>query len=89
MRVRVVFLARAGDIVGPGKRFAILDLNDDATLRDLLVKIKEEVSERLGKGVLEGRLVFTISVNGVEVSNWDLRLKEGDEVVFTTPEMGG
>lgn len=89
MRVRVTFLARAGDIVGPGKRVVELELPENATLRDLLTAIKEKVSRRLGDGVLSGRLIFTISVNGVEVADLNHRLSDGDHIVFTTPEMGG
>ncbi len=89
MKIRVMFLARAGDIVGPGKRVVELELPDNATLRDLLVAIKDKVSKRLGEGVLSGRLIFTISVNGVEVADLNHRLNDGDHIVFTTPEMGG
>lgn len=89
MKVRVMFLARAGDIVGPSKRVVELELPDNATLRDLIQAIKEKVSKRLGEGVLSGRLIFTISVNGVEVADLNYKLSDGDHVVFTTPEMGG
>lgn len=89
MRVRVMFLARAGDIVGPGRRVVELDLPNNATLRDLLIAIRDKVSKRLGDGVLSGRLIFTISVNGVEVADLGHELSDGDHVVFTTPEMGG
>jgi len=89
LKVRVMFLARAGDIVGPGKRVVELELPDNATLRDLIQAIKEKVSKRLGEGVLSGRLIFTISVNGVEVADLNYKLSDGDHVVFTTPEMGG
>ena len=85
----VVFLARAGDIVGPDNRIVSLNLPEEATLGDLFRVIKENVSRRLGEGVLSGRLIFRIWVDGVETFNLSHKLRDGSRVIVTTPEMGG
>ncbi|NPA99349.1 MAG: MoaD/ThiS family protein [Crenarchaeota archaeon] len=87
MRVTVVFLARAGQVTG--KHLAKIELPEGATINDLLEEIGRTISKRFYRGVKEGRLVFTIFVNGKPVDEPNYRLKNGDRVVFTTPEMGG
>ncbi len=87
MQVTIVFLARAGQVVG--KYLAKLELPEKATIEDLLEEIGKKISKRFYRGVKEGRLVFTIIVNGRPVGEPRYRLKDGDRVVFTTPEMGG
>ncbi|MCD6301283.1 MAG: MoaD/ThiS family protein [Staphylothermus sp.] len=87
MCVKTVFLARAGDVVG--KHIHGFELPEGATLRDLIKEIGEKLSRRFYEGVMTGRLVFAIFVNGKPVDELDYRLKDGDRVVFTTPEMGG
>lgn len=89
MKVTLVLLARAGDLAGKNRRVHIVDLPEEATLRDLVLFIKESISRRLGEGILRGRLIFAIYVNGTQVLSLDTRLKDGDRVVVTTPEMGG
>ncbi|WFO75753.1 MoaD/ThiS family protein [Desulfurococcaceae archaeon MEX13E-LK6-19] len=89
MKVKVVFLHRAADLVPPDKRNVELELPDNATLKDLLNVIKEKVSKRIGEGVLKKRLIFNIVVNGLSVASLDHRLSDGDVVMFMTPEMGG
>lgn len=87
IKVRAVFLARAGDVVG--KHFHDFILDDNATLKDLIEAIGKELSPRFYKGVKSGRLVFAIFVNGKPVDEPGYRLKNNDRIVFTTPEMGG
>ncbi len=87
MKVTTVFLARAGQVVG--KHLAKLELPEEATIEDLLEEIGRKISRRFYRGVKEGRLVFTIIVNGKPVDEPGYKLKDGDRVVFTTPEMGG
>ncbi len=87
MRVTIVFLARAGQITG--KYLVKLELPEEATIEDLLGEIGKKISKRLYRGIKEGRLVFTIIINGKPVDEPWYRLKDGDRVVFTTPEMGG
>ncbi len=89
MKVTLVLLARAGDLVGKNKRVHIIDLPDESTLYDLVIFIKENISRRLGEGILSGRLIFAIYVNGTQVLSLDTSLRDGDRVVITTPEMGG
>jgi molybdopterin converting factor small subunit len=87
--VRVTFLARAGDLVGEDKRVVTLELKDSGTLEDLVKAIGENVSRRLAEGILNKRLIFLILVNDVPVHDFKYKLRDGDSVVFTTPEMGG
>ncbi len=88
VNVTVVFLARAGEVVG--KHFARLVLEgDDPTLMDLIEEIGRRISKRFYRGVVDGRLVFAVFVNGKPVGDLYYRLRDGDRVVFTTPEMGG
>ncbi len=87
VRVTTVFLARAGDVVG--RHIAVLEFDDDPTLNELIEEIGRRISPRFYKGVREGRLVFAVFVNGKPVDEPNYKLKNGDRVVFTTPEMGG
>jgi len=89
MKVTLVLLARAGDLAGKNRRVYVIDLPEEATLRDLVLFIKENISRRLGEGILSGRLILAIYVNGTQVLSLDTRLRDGDRVVVTTPEMGG
>ena len=83
----VVFLHRAGDIAG--RYMARLELPENATLYDLLLAIRDNVSRRLAEGVLNGRLFFNILVDGKPARGFNARLRDGSRVVFLTPEMGG
>lgn len=88
MKVYVTFLGRASDLVEGGKVYEV-ELSDGSTLADLLKVIKDKISRRVGEGILEGRLFLYISVNGVGVFSLNHVLKDGDNVTFITPEMGG
>ncbi len=88
VNVTVVFLARAGDIVR--KHFIRMQLDhDDPDLKYLIEEIGKQISPRFYRGVITGRLVFSIFVNGRPVDELSYKLKDGDRIVFTTPEMGG
>ncbi len=89
MKVTLVLLARAGDLVGGKRRVHVIDLREGATLHDLVLFIRDSISRRLGEGILSGRLIFAIYVNGTQVLSLNTRLRDGDRVVVTTPEMGG
>jgi len=54
VKVKVIFLHRAADLVPPNKKIVELELDDNSTLKDLLNIIKERVSRRIGEGILEG-----------------------------------
>lgn len=87
MKVTVVFLARALQVVG--KPFVQVELEDDATLETLLEKIGKEISPRFYRGVKEGRLVFAVFMDGKPIMSPKTELRDGARIVFTTPEMGG
>lgn len=89
MKVRVMFLHRAGELVPQDKRNIELKLPDGATLRDLIYMIKDNISRRIGEGILSKRLILNIVVNGIAISNLEHKLSDGDVVMFMTPEMGG
>ncbi len=86
--VTVVFLARAGEVVG--KHIAKLSIGkEDPTLKDVIEEIGRNISSRFYRGIVSGRLVFAIFVNGKPVDEWNYRVRDGDRIVFTAPEMGG
>jgi len=89
IRVSVKFLHRAGDLVPEDKRLITAELPEGSTLKVLLEYIRNNVSRRLALGILVKRLIFTILVNGVPAGRLEQKLKDGDSVVFLTPEMGG
>ncbi len=89
LKVTVVFLHRSGEIVGENKRVLLIDLNDEATLKDLIQYIRNNVSKRLGEGLLTSKLILSILVNGVPVSDWNYKLTDNSRIIFLTPEMGG
>ncbi len=89
MKVTLVLLARAGDLVGGKRKVHVIDLREGATLHDLVLFIRDSISRRLGEGILSGRLIFAIYVNGTQVLSLNTRLRDGDRVVVTTSEMGG
>ncbi|MCS7128075.1 MAG: hypothetical protein N3E36_02710 [Sulfolobales archaeon] len=89
MKVTVVFLHRSGEIVGENKRVLSIDLDNEATLKDLVIYIRDNVNKRLGEGLLSSRIVLSILVNGVPVIDWNYKLADNSRIVFLTPEMGG
>lgn len=89
IKVTVLFLHRAGELIGDKYRIIKLDLPDNATLKDLVVTIRDRINRRVGEGILHGRLWFNIIVDGISVSHLNYPLKNGSRVVFLTPEMGG
>ena len=89
IKVIVLFLHRAGELVGDKHRITKLELPDNATLKHLVFIIRDKISRRVGEGILSGRLWFNIIVDGVSVSHLNYPLKNGSRIVFLTPEMGG
>jgi molybdopterin synthase sulfur carrier subunit len=87
MRVHVVFLGRASDIAGIN--LLELDIEEGATLRDLIKIIGERVNPVLAERYFKGHYIFVTYINGVPVENPNTKLKDGDRVVLITPEMGG
>jgi len=89
IKVTVLFLHRAGELVGDKHRITKLVLPGNATLKDLVITIRDKINRRIGEGILSGRLWFNIIVDGVSVSHLNYLLKDGSRVVFLAPEMGG
>ncbi|RLG84135.1 MAG: molybdopterin converting factor [Thermoprotei archaeon] len=89
IKVTVIFLHRAGELVGDKHRITKLELPDNATLKDLVITIRNKISKRIGEGILSGRLWFNIIVDGISVSYLNHPLRNGSRIVFLTPEMGG
>lgn len=87
MRIKIVFLGRASEITK--KYTAVLELKEGATLEDLIKLIGEKISKRFYKRYREGHYVFIPIVNNIPVNDPKYVLKDGDRVVFITPEMGG
>lgn len=87
MKVHVVFPARSAEIVG--RHFIEAELPDNATLKDLIEYIGKHYSPRFSRGVLEGRLIFTITIDGTPTNDLNTRLGNDSRIVFTTPEVGG
>ncbi len=87
MHVHVVFLGRASEIIG--RYFTILRLKENATLDDLIREIGRRINERFYKRYIDGHFVFIALVNNKPVIDPRYTLKDGDRVVFITPEMGG
>jgi len=89
IKVTVLFLHRAGELVGDKYRITKLELPDNAALKDLVITIRDKINRRVGEGILSGRLWFNIIVDDVSVSYLNYPLKNGSRIVFLTPEMGG
>jgi len=88
VKVTVVFLGRASDIIG--RSVMTVELPDGATLDDLIRFIGEKVNPRFYRRHVDGHYVYVPFVNNVPVHNTrDYVLKDGDRVMFITPEMGG
>lgn len=87
MKVTVVFLGRASDLVGA--RVVDVDLPEGSKLIDLVKVLGEKVSPVLAERYLKGHYIFVFYVNGVPVDDKNYILRDGDRVVLITPEMGG
>ncbi len=89
MRVKVIFLHRAAEIVPRDMRVIDVELREGATLADLIAFIGSNVSKKLALGVIERGLTVNLLVNDVPVTNLEYRLSKGDVVRFVTPASGG
>jgi len=49
IRVTVLFLHRAGELVGDKHRIIKLELPDNATLKDLVITIRDKIDRRVGE----------------------------------------
>lgn len=87
MKINVIILGRASDIVG--RNYIELELPSGARLRDLILKLGEKTNPSLAERYFKGHYIFVVYINGNAVDNPDYEIKEGDRVVLITPEMGG
>jgi len=88
VKLSVVFLGRASDIVG--RNVLVIELPEGSTLEDLIRYIGENINPRFYRRYVDGHYVFVPFVNNIPVNNpKDYVLRDGDRVVFITPEMGG
>jgi molybdopterin synthase sulfur carrier subunit len=81
MKIHVQFYAQLRDLVGTGE--LDIDLDEDATVHDLLAKIyaQQPVLRPHDKSILIGA--------GVEFVDRNYKLKPGDEVAIMPPVQGG
>ena len=79
MRIQVVFLGRAAEVVK----------KEGSTLEDLIRVTGKKISRRFYRRYVEGHYVFIPLVNNVPINNPKYVLRDRDRVVFITPEMGG
>ena len=89
MKVKVMFFGRARDIVGEDKGFVELELDEEATLNDLLDKIAKEVSEKFTRKFRNKSIILMTVVNGVSINDLNYKLSDGDAVAFVPPSQGG
>uniref|UniRef100_A0A7C4HET4 Molybdopterin converting factor n=1 Tax=Staphylothermus marinus TaxID=2280 RepID=A0A7C4HET4_STAMA len=87
MKITVVFLGRASELVG--KSIIEIDMPENSTLKDLLEKIGEMIDQSIYRRFVEGHYVFVTYINDKPVVNPNTVLKDNDRVVLITPEMGG
>ena len=87
VKVTVVFLGRASEIAGVN--IVDVELVDGAKLKDLIEVLGERVSRVISDRYFKGHYIFVLYVNGVPTDDPNRELKNGDRVVFITPEMGG
>ncbi|HII60852.1 ubiquitin-like small modifier protein 1 [Pyrococcus horikoshii] len=89
MRVKVRYFARFRDLAGTGEEE--IELQDGATVRDLIEEIKKR-HERFRREVFgeeyDEDADVNIAVNGRYVK-WDEKLREGDIVGVFPPVSGG
>jgi len=90
IKIYVVFLGRASELVKERKSIFQLEVDDNTTLDELMKIIGERIDEKIYRRYIEGHYVFIPFVNNKPVSNpREYVLRDGDRVVFITPEMGG
>ena len=81
MKIHVQFYAQLRDLVGTGE--LDIDLDEDATVHDLIEKIyaQQPVLRPHDKSILIGA--------GVEFVDRNYKLKPGDEIAIMPPVQGG
>lgn len=93
MKVTVKFLATLYDLTGVLKE--VVEVEEGITVAQLVDLLDRRFGGRLKAEIMEGgslKPMYSILVNGRSIEwigGMDVRLKEGDEVVFIPPAAGG
>jgi molybdopterin synthase sulfur carrier subunit len=87
LKVTVVFLGRASDLVGVN--IVELELPEGSKLRDLVKTIGEKINPIIADRYFKGHYISIIHINGVATNDLERELRDGDRITFITPEMGG
>jgi MoaD family protein len=96
LRVKVEYLGYVRDIIGSGREEE-LDINEDASLSDLLMVLSEKYGESFKKVVYEPggtdvKSSFIVTVNGYllnQLNGVETKLKHGDHVILMSIVSGG
>ena len=79
LQIRVIYFAKLRDLIGLDEEIFLLEDGDDPS--DVLASIKKKHKIDVGAN-------FKIAVND-EFSKWDIKLNNGDRLVFIPPVTGG
>ena len=79
LQIRVIYFAKLRDLIGLDEEFFSMEDGDNPT--DVLASINK-------KHKIDAGANFKIAVND-EFSQWDIKLNNGDRLVFIPPVTGG
>ena len=79
LQIRVIYFAKLRDLIGLDEEIFSMKKGDDPS--DVLASINKKHKIDVGAN-------FKIAVND-EFSQWDIKLKNGDRLVFIPPVTGG
>ena len=79
LKIRVIYFAKLRDLIGLDEEIFSMEDGDDPS--DVLASIKKKHKIDIGAN-------FKIAVND-EFSKWDIKLNNGDRLVFIPPVTGG
>ena len=79
LQIRVIYFAKLRDLIGLDEEIFSMEEGDDPS--DVLSSIKKKHKIDVGAN-------FKIAVND-EFSKWDIKLNNGDRLVFIPPVTGG
>jgi len=91
MKVRIEASPDFRKIIG---EISVVELNDDAELDDLFIKLGKKAST-IRKGFIgpykagAADLVVLVNARGMNTLRQPIKLKDGDTVTFLTPMVGG
>ena len=79
LQIRVIYFAKLRDLIGLDEEILSMEEGDDPS--DVLASIEKKHKIDVGMN-------FKIAVND-EFSKWDIKLNNGDRLVFIPPVTGG